>query len=286
MFYHVKDLQYHAKPDRPDPVFAKKLQEVLGGQYGEISVMMQYLFQGWNVRGNGKYKDLLMDIGTEEIAHVEMLATLIARLLDNAPDLELDDAVDDPVVAAILGGSNPQHAIVSGLGAMPVDSVGNRWTASYIGASGNLIADFRANLMAESMGRLQVARLYEMTNDSGVRNTLSWLIARDTAHQNQWYAAIKELEEKENIVVPSTFPRELEVQQVAYTLFNFSQGDASAEGRWAHGPSMDGCGTFNYVDRPVAFAPAPHLPPAPPYIFNTPAWAMRKSDDLPDPDTK
>lgn len=50
MFFHVKELQYRAKPDKPDPIYAKKLQEVLGGQFGEISVMMQYLFQGWNCR--------------------------------------------------------------------------------------------------------------------------------------------------------------------------------------------------------------------------------------------
>lgn len=286
LFYHVKELQYHAKPERPDPVYAKKLQEILGGQFGEISVMMQYLFQGWNMRGNGKYKDLLMDTGTEEIAHVEMIATMIARLLDGAPDVELEDAAKDPIIAAILGGSNPQHAIVSGLGAMPGDSVGNRWTADYIIASGNLLADFRANLNAESQGRLQVARLYEMTNDRGVRDMLSWLLARDTMHQNQWYAAICELEEKENIVVPSTFPRELEKQQVSYTLFNLSQGEASATGRWAHGRSMDGYGNFNYVDKPIAFGEVPHLKPAPKYIYNTPLWALRTSDDSPDPNTK
>ncbi|WP_087974609.1 manganese catalase family protein [Oceanobacillus rekensis] len=286
MFFHVKELQYHAKPERPDPTYAARLQEVLGGQFGEISVAMQYLFQGWSVRGDGKYKDLLMDTGTEEIAHVEMLATMIARLLEGAPDVELEDAAQNPIVAAILGGENVQHKIVSGLGAMPADSVGNRWTADYIIASGNLLADFRANLNAESQGRLQVARLYEMTNDRGVKDMLSWLLARDTMHQNQWYAAIRELEEKENIVVPSTFPRELEKQEVSYTLFNFSRGDQSAEGRWAHGPSMDGCGQFNYVANPVPFAPAPVLKPAPPYIFNTPLWALRKSDDLPDPDMK
>lgn len=120
MFHHVKELQYHAKPERPDPVYAKKLQEVLGGQYGEITVMMQYLFQGWNCRGEQKYRDMLMDIGTEEIAHVEMLATMIARLLDNAPVQDQEEAVKDPAIGAILGGMNPQHAIVSGLGATQI----------------------------------------------------------------------------------------------------------------------------------------------------------------------
>ena len=278
MFFHIKELQYHAKPERPDPLFAKQLQEALGGQFGEISVALQYLFQGWNVRGNGKYKDMIMDTGTEELAHIEMLATMIARLLEGAPVGDLETAAKDPILGAILGGMNPQHAIVSGLGAMPADSVGNRWTADYIIASGNLLADFRANLNAESQGRLQVCRLYEMTNDRGVKDMLSWLIARDTMHQNQWIAAIKELEEKENIVVPSTFPRDLEKREVSYTFFNFSQGNESAAGRWAHGPSMDGEGTFQYVECPVPYGGIPKLKPAPPYIFDTPPSVLNAPD--------
>ncbi len=270
MFYHVKELQYHAKPDRPDPVFARMLQEVLGGQWGEISVALQYLFQGWNVRGNEKYRDLLLDTGTEELAHIEMLATMIARLLEDAPLPTLEEAAKNPIINAILGGMNPQHIIVSGLGAMPADSNGKRWTADYIVASGNLLADFRMNLTAESQGRLQVARLYEMTDDRGVKDMLAWLLARDTMHQNQWLAAIKELEEKENIIVPSTFPRELEHREVSHVLFNTSAGNASAKGRWAHGPSLDGEGEFKYVEDPEPYARKPKLKPAPPKIHNTP----------------
>ncbi|OLO40710.1 manganese catalase [Alkalihalophilus pseudofirmus] len=269
MFYHIKELQYHAKPECPDPIYAKKLQEVLGGQFGEISVALQYLFQGWGYRGEDKYKDLLMDTGTEELAHIEMLATMIARLLEGAPVGDLEDAAKDPVLGAILGGMNPQHAIVSGLGAMPTDSVGNPWTASYINASGNLLADFRMNLTYESQGRLQAVRLYEMTNDRGVRDMLSFLIARDTMHQNMWKAAIAELEAKENIVVPSTFPRHLEKQEVSYAFFNLSRGEESSTGRWASGPSMDSLGQFQYVSQPGPFAKKPKLRPAPPYTHNT-----------------
>lgn len=83
MFIHKKELQYHAKPDKSDPLMARKLQEILGGQYGEMTVATQYLFQGWNTRGNGKYKDLILDTGAEEIGHVEMIATMIAQLLDD-----------------------------------------------------------------------------------------------------------------------------------------------------------------------------------------------------------
>lgn len=269
MFYHVKELQYRAKPERPDPIFARKLQEILGGQFGEISVALQYLFQGWNFRGDEKYRDLLMDTGTEELAHIEMLATMIARLLDGAPVGDLEDAAKDPVIGAILGGMNPQHAIVSGLGAMPADSVGNPWSASYINASGNLLADFRLNLTYESQGRLQAVRLYEMTNDSGVKDMLSWLIARDTMHQNMWKAAISELEAQENIVVPSTFPRELEKQEVSYAYFDLSRGDEARAGRWASGPSMDGIGQFQYVPNPPPYGKKPKLRPAPPNMHNT-----------------
>src|SRR5690606_17160397 len=135
------------------------------------------LFQGWNCRGPAKYRDMLMDIGTEEINHVEMLATMIARLLEGATAEAQESAgKSSSVVGAVLGGSspkdaivaaasNPQHWIVSGLGATPNDSVGFPWTARYVIASGNMLADFRANLNAESQGRLQVCRLYNMTED-------------------------------------------------------------------------------------------------------------------------
>ncbi|CDQ20721.1 putative manganese catalase [Halobacillus karajensis] len=154
-------------------MYAKKLQEILGGQFGEISVAMQYLFQGWNARGDERYKDLIMDTGTEELGHVEMISTMIARLLDDAPVNEQEKAAEDPVIGAIMGGMNPHHAIVSGLGAMPENSTGVPWSGGYIVASGNLITDLRANLNAESQGRLQVARLYEMTDDRGVKEMLS-----------------------------------------------------------------------------------------------------------------
>ena len=68
-----------------------------------MSVMMQYLFQGWNCRGNEKYKDMLMDIGTEEIGHVEMLCSLICQLLDGASPEQQSEAAKDPTLAAING---------------------------------------------------------------------------------------------------------------------------------------------------------------------------------------
>ncbi|UNX56663.1 manganese catalase family protein (plasmid) [Georgenia sp. TF02-10] len=151
MFRHTKQLQFNAKPERPDALFAGKLQELVGGQFGEMTVMMQYLWQGWNCRVPGKYKDMILDIGTEEIGHVEMLCTMMARLLEGAPsETQAQAAAANPALAAVLGGQNVQHAIVSGGSAMPTNSQGVPWNAGYIVASGNLLADFRHNVAAEA----------------------------------------------------------------------------------------------------------------------------------------
>ena len=171
-------------------------------------------------------------------------------------------------VGAVLGGGdtreailnaamNPQQAIVTGLGAAPRDSMGNPWNANYIVSSGNLLADMRFNVTAESQGRLQVARLYQLTQDAGVRDMFSFLLARDTMHQNQWLAAIEELKADglEDTPVPSNFPQEREFSEVAYRFMSFSEGEESAQGRWARGPSMDGKGEIEYVADPQAMGP-------------------------------
>jgi len=255
MYFHRQELQHRAKPDKPDAVYARKLQEVLGGQYGEITVAMQYGFQAWNAHLPGKYRDLLFGIGAEEMGHVEILATMIAQLLEKAPLGITEDAVqNDPTVAAVIGGTDLQHAIVAGAGARPVDSMGNPWQGSYVTASGNLLADFTANANAEMQGRVQVARLYHMTDDAGVRDLLGFLLARDTMHQNQWIAAAAELREEgyEELPVPSNFPLSNEDRSVSYQYINFSDGEHASEGRWASGPTPDGKGEFTYVAEPPA----------------------------------
>src|SRR3954464_7608591 len=170
---------------------------------------MQYGFQAWNVHMPGKYRDLLYGIGAEEFGHVEMLAIMIAQLLEKAPVGITEDAVqNDPTVAAVIGATDVQAAIVAGAGVRPVDSNGNPWQGSYVTASGNLLPDFTANANAEMQGRLQVARIYNMTDDHGVRDLLSFLLARDTMHQNQWIRAAQELQEEgiEELPIPSNFP--------------------------------------------------------------------------------
>lgn len=231
--------------------------------------MNMYLFQGWNARGNDKYKDLLLDTATEEIGHVEMIATMISHLLDDAPLKAQEDAVkSDPAIAAVMGGMNPQHAIVSGLGAAPRDSNGNPWTSNYIISSGNLLADMRMNVTAESQGRLQVARLYEMTDDKGIRDMLGFLLARDTQHQLQWIEAIKELEGKEGIIAPGLVPEEYEVDGLNHILYNFSEGEESKA--VVDGVSAADGKEFEYESKPEAMSDKPKLKLPPKELYSTP----------------
>jgi Mn-containing catalase len=114
------------------------------------------------------------------------------------------------VLAAIVGGQQPGHAIVSGGGPRLADSAGQAWSGRYVVASGNLQADFQANVTAEMQGTLQATRLYNMTDDPGVRHMLRFTIARDTMHQNLWLSALEELKADglEGLPVPPAHPFE------------------------------------------------------------------------------
>jgi len=269
MFTHTQDLQFEAKPDGPDPAFARRLQEVLGGKWGEMTVAMQYLYQGWNCRLPGKYKDMLLAIGAEEIGHVEMIATMIDRLLDAQP-LSPDEGDKTKGLAASFGSQNPQHAIVNGGGAYPCDSNGVPWSGAFVTASGNLLADFHLNATAEMQGRLQVARLFHMTDDPGVKDMLRFLVTRDHFHQLQWLRAIEELQSDglDNVPVPEAFPLEEEYEEFARVFLVGSDGPEAAAGRWASGTGPDGT---EITSAPLtAHAERPVLPPGDPRLYGTP----------------
>ncbi len=286
MFYHTKRLQYYTRPQRPESNICQESSGTYRWCFWRNDCDDAVPISGLEYRGPAKYRDMLLDTGTEEIGHIEILSTLIGHLLDKAPLKLQEQAAQDPVVGAVMGGTNPrdvitdviaaamnpQHTIVTGLGAQPADSVGFPWNGRFIASSGNLLADFRSNLHAESQGRLQAVRLYEMSDDPGVKDTLSFLIARDTMHQNQWLAAIEDIESSgiETTPVPSSFPLELEKREVSYQFWNHSEGTDSAEGRWAKGPSMDGKGEFEYVANPQPLGAEPQLSPANPRLHGTP----------------
>ena len=272
MFRHETRLQYDARPERPDAALAKLLQEILAGQASETTAMMQYLYQGCNCRGPAKYRDMLMATAAEEVGHVEMVATMIARLLEKSPVTEQEAAVaSDQVVHAVMGGMHPQHFITAGLSALPRDSAGNPWNTSFVWGTGNLLADFRANVALESTGRLNLCRVYQLSADRGVRDMLAFLIARDTMHQNQFLAAIAELEDSglEETPVPSAFPQEVEHREASYQFWNLTNGDAAADGPWAKGQTPDGRGKFEFLEHPTALGDAPELGTSNPRALGT-----------------
>jgi Mn-containing catalase len=246
MFYHDRKLQFPVRVEKPNPQFARLLQQAIGGIEGEIRVCLQYLFQSWNSRGPVKYRDMLLNTGTEEMAHIEMLATAVALNLEGASaDLKDAMAKSDSMVGAIMGGTDPRHLLSAGLGAMAADANGVPFNGSWVVSSGNIAADMHANVMAESTGRVLATRLYELTDDRGMKDMLSFLIARDTMHQNQWMAVLEELGGPAAHPIPNSFPQKLENQDVNYSfIVTGIDEQPPQDGRWTVGTSIDGKGTF------------------------------------------
>lgn len=265
MFYHDRELQYKVRVDKPNPVFARMLQQAIGGIEGEIRVCLQYLFQGWGARGPVKYRNMLLETGTEEISHIEMLATAVALNLEGAPMSVQDEFAQDKVVGAILGGMDPRHILSSGLAAMAVDANGVPFNGSWVVGSGNLAADMHANVMAEATGRVLATRLWEATDDPGMKDMLAFLIARDTMHQNQWMAVLEEIGGLNGAhPIPNSFPQSEENQNFSYSFVSTYIGnDTTQGGRWTSGPSIDGKGEFR-VEKAQPLGGVPVLAPPDP----------------------
>jgi Mn-containing catalase len=260
MYFHVQQWINEIAEDEPDPAAANALQEGLGGQFGEMRTMMQYLFQAMNFRGAAAkpYRDLIQGIGTEEISHVELIGTTISRLLDGSP--QYNGKVTDPLDTPGAGGAVPlqialstgniHHYLVGAQGALPVDAAGNPWLGSYVYNSGNLVLDLLYNLMLESTGRLQKCRIYEMTDNATARSTISYLIVRDQAHENGYAKALETLgvDWKKVLPIPKTdaekFPEVKELLDLGLQSkqFTFDLAGQSEAGRIFKGasPSNDG----------------------------------------------
>ncbi|MBP5978596.1 MAG: manganese catalase family protein [Halomonas sp.] len=252
MFHHSSKLQYPVKVDKPNPEFAMLLQQAIGGVEGEIRVAMQYFFQAMGARGDDRIRDLLMSTATEELSHIEMLGHAVALNLEGAPLSYQEATAKDPVMNAILGGANPRHLLSSGLSAMPVNANGVPFDMSHIYATGNVAADMLANVTAEASGRVLASRLYNWTDDHGMKDFLSFLIARDTYHQQQWLAVIEELGGLgANLPVPNSTPEDHEAMQHSYYYLNTLLDKEAPEGRWGEGPSFDGRSQFSVRNQPT-----------------------------------
>lgn len=247
MYYTDKKLQYPVRVEKPNPIFARALQQAIGGVEGEIRVCMQYFFQAWGARGPVKYRDMLLNTATEEIAHIEMLATAVALNLEKAPvSLQEEAVAASPAVAAVLGGMDFRQILSTGLAALPSDANGVPFNMSHIYASGNIAADMYCNVAAEATGRALATRLYHMTDDPGMKDMLQFNIARDTMHQEQWLAVLEELGPS-HLPIPNSFPQAEEKSEFAYNfLITTADGNPGTQAGqpWTTGTAPDGRGQF------------------------------------------
>jgi Mn-containing catalase len=181
MYHHVKKLMYTVNIGDPDPKFGKMLLEQFGGANGELAAAMQYSIQGFNCE-DPERKDLLMDIGTEELSHLEVVGALIRMHLKPLKS-EREAAEADPLVAIAGGG-----------GVALFDSMGNAWTANYLKVTGDLAVDLRSNIAAEARAKIVYERLISFTQDPGSKQALQFLMTREITHMRAFTAALESME--------------------------------------------------------------------------------------------
>src|SRR6478672_6839522 len=180
MYHHVKKLMYTVRVDAPDPKFGNMLLEQFGGANGELAAAMQYSIQGLNC-DDIERKDLLMDIGTEELSHLEIVGAL-ARLHLKPMKFNREDAEADPLIAIAGGG-----------GVSLCNSMGNAWTADYLKITGELDVDLRSNIAAEARAKIVYERLINLCDDRGTKEALQFLMTREITHLRAFMQALDSL---------------------------------------------------------------------------------------------
>ena len=180
MYHHIKKLMYTVRIGTPDPRFGRMLLEQFGGANGELAAAMQYSIQGLNCDDPAR-KDLLMDIGTEELSHLEVIGTLArAHLKPTGSAREAAEA--DPLIAICGGG-----------GVNLFNSQGNPWTADYLKITGELDVDLRSNIAAEARAKIVYERLINFTDDAGTKDALQFLMTREITHMKAFMAALESM---------------------------------------------------------------------------------------------
>ncbi len=232
MYHHVKKLMYTVRVGEPEPCFGRMLLEQFGGANGELAAAMQYSIQGLNCE-DPKLKDLLMDIGTEELSHLEVIGTL-ARLHLKPTKHARDAAEADPLVAIAGGG---------GVGLF--NSQGNPWTADYLKITGELDVDLRSNIAAEARAKIVYERLINFCQDSGTKDALQFLMTREITHLKAFMKGLESLG-KDPLSIGKIPPTPGVVNQY----FNDSTGEGDQGETDARGPWNEGDG-WQVVDAPA-----------------------------------
>jgi Mn-containing catalase len=208
VYHHIKKLMYTVKVGTPNVKFGRMLLEQFGGPNGELAAAMQYTIQGWNCVDDIGRRDLLLDIGTEELSHLEVVGALI-RLHMSPIKTEVEAAEADPLVAICGGGGLDLR-----------NSAGNPWTADYLKITGELDVDLRSNIAAEARAKIVYERLIDHTDDPGSIDTLQFLMTREITHMKAFAAALESLEKK-----PFSIGRIAPTPKLVDEYFNGSTGD-------------------------------------------------------------
>lgn len=256
MFHHVKELQFNARVSKPDVRFAKLLLEQFGGPNGELKAAMQYFVQAFGCRKPHPDKyDMLMDIATEEFSHLEIVGATIQMLLTGVNG-ELKNAADESDLTKVLDGTaakedyiheamiNPHFFLVSGGTPTLTDSVGNPWNAGYIMGMGDLTADLRLNIGAETSAKLVYENLMKFTDDVYVKESLRYLMTREVAHLEMFHAALE--------TIQPNFPPGILESDPRYSnkYFNLSKGE-DFEGPWNSGKTHWLGEDWQKIDNPL-----------------------------------
>jgi Mn-containing catalase len=229
MYHHVKKLMYTVRVGEPDPRFGNMLLEQFGGANGELAAAMQYSIQGLNC-DDPERKDLLMDIGTEELSHLEIVGTL-ARL-HLAPMKKSRKA----------GEADPLVAIAGGGGVSLCNSMGDSWTADYLKITGELDVDLRSNIAAEARAKIVYERLIDFCDDAGTKDALQFLMTREITHMKAFMLALESMG-KPALSIGKIPPTAGLVDEY----FNDSTGEGEFGAVDARGPWNEG-GSWKYVE--------------------------------------
>jgi Mn-containing catalase len=232
MYHHVKKLMYTVRVDEPDPRFGNMLLEQFGGANGELAAAMQYSVQGINCDDPGR-KDLLMDIGTEELSHLEIVGTLARMHLKPLKSVR-EEAEVDPLIAIAGGG---------GVGLF--NSMGNAWTADYLKITGELDVDLRSNIAAEARAKIVYERLINFCRDAGTKDALQFLMTREITHMRAFSLALESMGKP-----PLSIGKIAPTPQLVDQFFNDSTGEGDHGEVDARGPWNEGK-PWQFVESPA-----------------------------------
>lgn len=238
MFIHNKRLQYTVRVAQPNPGLANLLLEQFGGAQGELAAAGRYFTQALAEDDPGR-KDLLMDIATEELSHLEIVGSIIVMLNKGAKG-QLAEGIQEEgeLYRAINGAGNDSHitSLLYGAGAPLVNSAGVPWTAAYIDTIGEPTADFRSNIAAEARAKIVYERLMNVTDDPGIKEALGFLMTREIAHQKSFEKALHSIQ--------PNFPQGKLPGMPEFTNKYFNMSEPSLRGPWNEGPEWE------YVESP------------------------------------